>query len=98
MQVKDENEYTYAFLESLNVIIIWKDGKQVYLLHVRRSEKSFALSCNCPSGIYRGYCKHEKFASKAFDFTREVKPRDHFKIFAEEYYTDWYEKNWVYHN
>ena len=99
MQIKDQEEYTYAFLEKLNVIIVWKDGEQKYILRVYRSaNNSFSISCNCPSGIYRGYCKHEKFCAKEFEFTRTVKPKDTFKQFAEEYYEDWYDKNHVYHS
>ena len=98
MQIKDEGNYTYAFLEKLNVIIVWKDGSQKYLLRVYKSASgSFAISCNCPSGVYRKYCKHESFCVKEFNFNRTVKPRDTFKQFAEEYYEEWYDKNHISH-
>lgn len=90
--------YELKYLEHLNKIILWKgvigeDGlvmnfHQKYLIDVIRKPKSIELNCSCPSGTYRGYCKHIDFA-KSFNFNKIVKPKDTFKQFAEEYYSEW---------
>jgi len=50
------------------------------------------MLCNCPGARYHGHCRHVDFATAEFNFNKTVKPRSWIRLIAEEYYTDFLEK------
>ena len=95
--------YEFKYIEKFDKIIVWKghinengvvtDFKQRYIMQVIRKPRSIVVSCNCPSGRYRKYCKHEDFVKNEFDFNKTKRPRTLLKKIAEQYYEEWLEQN-----
>jgi hypothetical protein len=85
-----EIRYYLIYLEKMSRIIVLKNGEPSYLVRVNwsASRKSFTLACDCPAGIWRRVCKHEKYARK-FHFDREHEPRTWLAMVAQEFYENW---------
>ena len=91
--------YEFKYLEKFDKILVWKghidekgivtDFKQRYVMRVIRKPRSIKISCNCPSGMYRKYCRHEDFVKEEFDFNQTIKPKSLLKRIAEQYYEEW---------
>jgi len=74
-------DYAFIYMETYNLILVWKDGKLWYELDTTKKE----LTCNCPGNRRWQHCKHVDFVMENFDFSRVVKPRGWLNKINEEY-------------
>lgn len=77
-----KNNYYMAYLEKIDRVIVWVNGKFKYLID------SKTMTCDCPGFKYHGHCKHVDFATQELNFNgKVVKPRLPIRKWEEEYYT-----------
>jgi hypothetical protein len=81
--------YEFAYVESTNRIICWKNKKQSYVLEVIRKRDKIHLACECWGQSRWGYCRHEDFCIDEFNFSKVHNPRTFMDSIKEEYYRDW---------